>query len=63
VGYPGGSPEAFLIEVFRQDESVVMAKLEQQASDRGRNLRQLLDILNATVPGFVAVISAATSRK
>jgi hypothetical protein len=52
-------PEAFLIEIFRQEQSTVMAKLEQQAADRGRTLRQLFDILNATVPGFVATIPAA----
>ena len=40
-----------------------MTKLEQQASDRSRTLRQLLDILNATVPGFVAIVSAAISRE
>ena len=41
---------------------MVLAKLEQQAADRGRSLSQLLDILNATVPDFVAAIFAATSR-
>ena len=49
--------------LFSQEEAVLMTKLEQQAADRGRTLRQLLDILNATVPEFVAVISAAISRK
>jgi hypothetical protein len=39
-----------------------MTKLEQQAADRGRSLRQLLDILNATVPDFVAIVSAAISE-
>ena len=52
-------PEAFLIEIFRQEQSTVMSKLERQAADRGRTLRQLFDILNATVPGFVAIISTA----
>ena len=56
-------PEAFLIEIFRQEESAVITKLKQQAGDRGRNLPQLLDILNATVPDFVASVSAAISRK
>jgi hypothetical protein len=56
-------PQSFLIEIFRQEESVVMTKLEQQATDRGRRLRQLLDILSATVPDFVAIVSAAISRK
>src|ERR1051326_46836 len=40
-------PQSFLIEIFRQEESLVMTKLEQQAADRGRTLRRLLDILNA----------------
>ena len=55
-------PQSLLIEIFHQEESVVMTKLEQQAADRGRTLRQLLDILNAVVPEFVAIISAAISR-
>jgi hypothetical protein len=40
-----------------------MAKLEQQAADRGRTLRQLLNILNATVPDFVSLVSDEVSRK
>jgi hypothetical protein len=39
----------------RQEQTLVMTKLEQQAGDRGRSLRQLLDILSATVPDFVAL--------
>ena len=62
MGHPGASSEAFLIEVFRQEESAVITKLKQQADDRGRTLRQFLDILNATVPDFVAIISAAISK-
>lgn len=56
-------PQSFLIEIFRQEESVVLTKLGQQAADRRRSLRELLDILSATVPGFVAVVSAAVSRE
>lgn len=56
-------PETFLIEIFRQDEAVVLMKLEQQAADRGRSLRQLLAVLNAAGPEFVATVSAAISRK
>lgn len=56
-------PQSFLIEIFRQEESLVITKLEQQAADRGRSLRQLLDILNTTVPEFVAIVSAAISTK
>jgi predicted nucleic acid-binding protein len=56
-------PQSFLIEIFRQEQAVVMTKLEQQAADRGRSLRQLLDILNATAPDFVSLVSDAISRK
>jgi hypothetical protein len=56
-------PQSFLIEIFRQEQAVVMTKLEQQAADRGRSLRQLLDILNATAPDFVSLVSGAISRK
>ena len=56
-------PEAFLIEIFRQEEAVVTTKLEQQAADRGRSLRKLLAVLNAAVPEFVSVVSAAISGK
>ena len=52
-------PQSFLIEVFRQEQGVVLTKLEQQAADRGRSLSQLLGILSGTVPDFVAVVSAA----
>lgn len=41
----------------------MITKLKQQAGDRGRSLRKLLDILNTTVPEFVAIISAAISRQ
>lgn len=56
-------PQSFPIEIFRQEQALELAKLEQQASDRGRRLRQLLDILSVTVPDFVAIISAAGSRQ
>ena len=56
-------PQSFLIEIFRQEQAVVLTKLEQQAADRGRSLSQLLDILNGTVPDFVASVSAAISRE
>jgi hypothetical protein len=54
-------PQSFLTEIFHQERALVMAKLKQQAADHGRSLNQLLNILNATVPDFVAVVSAATS--
>jgi hypothetical protein len=56
-------PQIFLIEIFRQEQAHVMTKLEQQAADRGRSLRQLLNILSATVPDFVTLVSRETSRK
>ena len=56
-------PQAFLIEMFRQEREVVIMKLEQQAADRGRSLRDPLDILNATVPDFVALVSRSESRQ
>jgi len=55
-------PESFLIEIFRQEQALVKAKLQQQAGDRGRSMSQLLDILKGTVPDFVAIVSAAISR-
>ena len=54
-------PQYFLIEIFRQEQAVVMTKLEQQAADRGRSLSQLLNILSATMPDFVTIASAAIS--
>jgi predicted nucleic acid-binding protein len=56
-------PQSFLIEIFRQEQSVVIAKLEQQAADRGRSLRQLLGILSSTVPEFVALVSDTAPRR
>ena len=53
-------PESFLVEIFRQDTESVRTKLEQQASDRSRSLRELLDILDTIVPGFVKVFSHET---
>jgi predicted nucleic acid-binding protein len=56
-------PQSFLIEIFRQEQAVVLAKLDQQATDRGRSLSRLLDILNATVPDFVALVSTVIFRE
>ncbi len=56
-------PQTLLIELFRQEQTLVMAKLEQQATDRGRSLRQLLDILSETVPEFVALVSGTSPRR
>ena len=51
-------PQSFLIEISREEPALVITKLEQQAADRGRSLPQLLDILGATVPEFVALVSS-----
>lgn len=56
-------PQSFLVEIFRQEQSVVMTKLEHQAADRSRSLHQLLDILGATVPEFAALVSQARPGK
>jgi hypothetical protein len=48
---------------LQQEQPAVLAKLEQQASDRGRGLGQLLDILRATVPDFVALVSQTVPKK
>ena len=56
-------PESFLVEIFRQEQAVVMTKLEKQAADRGRSVRQLLDILSATVPEFAALVSSTIPRE
>jgi hypothetical protein len=50
-------PQSFLTGLFQEEPEVVIGKLEQQAVDRGRSLRELLEILNATVPDFVALVS------
>ena len=51
-------PQSFLNEIFREEQMLVMKKLKQQAADRGRSLRQLLNILSATVPEFMALVSS-----
>jgi hypothetical protein len=56
-------PQSFLMEIFQQEQPLVRTKLEQQAADRGRSLRQLLNILSATVPAFIALVSGGISRK
>ncbi len=56
-------PQSFLIGIFRQEQALVITKLEEQAADRGRSLHQLFDILRATVPEFVALVSEAVSRE
>ena len=55
--------QSFLIELFRQEQALVMAKLEQQATDRGRTLGQLLSILSATVPDFVSFLTQSHENR
>ncbi|MGA2327806.1 MAG: PIN domain-containing protein [Bryobacteraceae bacterium] len=62
-GVRASHPQSFLIDLFRQEHAVVMTKLERQAADRGRILRALLDILNATVPDFAALVAGAGARQ
>jgi hypothetical protein len=50
-------PQTFLIDLYRQEPAVVMAKLERQAADRSRTLTRLLEILSATAPDFVRCVS------
>jgi hypothetical protein len=50
-------PQVFLIQLFRRDQALVLAKLRQQAADRNRTLPQLLGLLAKTVPDFTAVLS------
>jgi predicted nucleic acid-binding protein len=56
-------PQSFLIEVFRKEQTAVTMKMKQQAADRGRSFRQLLEILRTAVPEFVASVSAAIPRE
>jgi hypothetical protein len=56
-------PQSFLIAIFQQEPEIVTAKLEQQAVDRGRNLGQLLEVLKATVPDFVALVARSERRE
>ncbi len=51
-------PEVFLIEIFQFEPSLTRMKLEQQALDRSRTLKQLLDILRSTVPAFVSLVES-----
>jgi hypothetical protein len=54
-------PQAFLMGIFREERALVLTKLEQQAADRSRRLGQLLEILRATVPEFVALVADLAS--
>lgn len=55
-------PQAFIIELLRQEPAVIAAKLQEQAADRGRSLPELLKMLDHTVPGFAALVSSVPHR-
>lgn len=52
-------PQSFLVAIFHQEQELVLARLEQQATDHRRSLGQLLQVLSATAPDFVAVVTDA----
>jgi hypothetical protein len=52
VAEPGAGPS-----------QIVRGQFWNIGTSGGRRLSQLLDILNATVPDFVAVVLAATSKQ
>jgi len=54
-------PASFLSTLYYQDPAIVMAKLRQQAADRGRSLLELLKILGQIVPEFANLISSTHS--
>jgi predicted nucleic acid-binding protein len=56
-------PQSFLSEIFREEQLLVIKKLEQQAADRDRSLRQLLNILSATAPEFASLVSSTIPRE
>jgi hypothetical protein len=56
-------PQSFLSEIFREEQMLVVKKLEQQAADRRRSLRQLLNVLSATVPEFAALVCSTIPRE
>lgn len=49
-------PDDLLLEFLREDRGLVLAKLENQARDRRRDLDGLLNILRRTVPRFAAAV-------
>ena len=49
------SPDAFLVHQFHLNPAVVLAKFQEQASERG-GLERLLAIHQKTVPGFAGLI-------
>ena len=50
-----------LIDLLNQSEAILTTKLERQA-ERGRSLKQLLNILEASVQEFVARFLSETQR-
>jgi hypothetical protein len=55
-------PQDFLIDQFHLDPSLVLAKLQQQANERNRDLATLLAIHDKAVPQFTALVPTEIAR-
>jgi hypothetical protein len=55
-------PQDFLIDQFHLDPSLVLAKLQQQANERNRDLGTLLAIHDKAVPQFTALVRTEIAR-
>ena len=51
-------PGEFLCSLYRENRLTVLNRLQQQASDRGRSMTDLIHLLAATVPEFSALVLA-----
>lgn len=50
-------PSTFLKDLYEMDSDVVIQKLNEQASNIGRSLSELLHVLKRSAPRFVALIA------
>jgi hypothetical protein len=55
-------PQDFLIDQFHLDPSLVLAKLQQQANERNRDLATLLAIHDKAVTQFTALVRTEIAR-
>jgi hypothetical protein len=55
-------PQDFLIDQFHLDPSLVLAKLQQQANERNRDLATLRAIHDKAVPQFTALVRTEIAR-
>jgi len=55
-------PQDFLIDQFHLVPSLVLAKLQQQANERNRDLGTLLAIHDKAVPQFTALVRTEIAR-